>query len=187
VIQLKEKLNKIAEDYELKMYLTAHCFYITALLSLCGLGAPTDTFAVCHVADGDTLRLCNGQRIRLWGIDAPEMDQDFGINARDFLRQTIGDSPVMTDCSYGRSHKRRVCKVMATVKGTPVDVAEELVRRGLAFDYLHFSQGTYAAAEAAARAAGLGVWREGREPPGGVRPWDHRGPSTYASRLKDEL
>lgn len=49
------------------------------LLLACGSGqaekAP-DTGQVAHVSDGDTLTLAGGQRVRLLGIDAPELEKE---------------------------------------------------------------------------------------------------------------
>ena len=45
------------------------------------------------IYDGDTLRLIGGDRelkIRLCGIDAPELKQTLGVEARDYLRTAFG-------------------------------------------------------------------------------------------------
>lgn len=70
-----------------------------------------------RVIDGDTVdvtidlgfRVYLGQRIRLAGIDAPEVSTDEGKDARDFLRRTLppGQHVVLTterprDDKYGR-------------------------------------------------------------------------------------
>jgi len=38
-----------------------------------------------RIIDGDTIVLQGGERVRLYGIDSPEMSTDAGIKARDFL------------------------------------------------------------------------------------------------------
>jgi len=43
-----------------------------------------DTITVATVIDGDTLKTVEGEKIRLYGIDAPETSQPFGM---DSLRQ----------------------------------------------------------------------------------------------------
>src|SRR5690606_37709166 len=64
------------------------------------------------VADGDSLTL-NGERIRLHGIDAPELNQfcrrgeqsyDCGREAREPLRKLIGSGRVA--CKIGRASRR---------------------------------------------------------------------------------
>lgn len=41
---------------------------------------------VCKVHDGDTFTTCQGQRVRLFGIDAPELKQQYGYPARDTIK-----------------------------------------------------------------------------------------------------
>ncbi len=110
-----------------------------------------------RIVDGDTLVVA-GRRVRLAGMDAPEMDQvclreghDYpcGIVARDALRALLaGREPscaVKGRDRYGRDLGR--CSVAG------VDLGADLVRRGLAVAY-----GSYAPEEHAARAAGEGLW-----------------------------
>lgn len=59
-----------------------------------------------RVVDGDTVAI-GGKRLRLRGIDAPEMDTQAGVRARDALITLIGQEPVRvvpygTD-RYGRT------------------------------------------------------------------------------------
>lgn len=122
------------------------------------------------VVDGDTFTL-GPDRIRLWGIDAPEgrqvcrdgAGQDYrcGDRARDQLRALIGDRAV--DCrqrdhdQYGRS--------VSQCRAGGVDLGEGMVRAGWAVEYRSFSHGAYAAAEAEAKAAKRGLWAGTFEPP----------------------
>lgn len=115
------------------------------------------------VLDGDTLELGH-LRIRLFGVDAPELDQicwtageaewPCGIAARDRLAamvegREIGCRPRERD-SYGRLIAR------CFVEGQ--DLGAALIAEGLAWAYLRFSW-RYAEGEATARAAGLGIWQ----------------------------
>lgn len=59
-----------------------------------------------RVVDGDTVAI-GGKRLRLRGIDAPEMDTKAGVRSRDALIALIGQEPVRvvpygTD-RYGRT------------------------------------------------------------------------------------
>jgi len=108
--------------------------------------------------DGDTFA-CTGPeqtlKIRVAGIDAPEVSQGFWKVSRDLLRtRTLPGSVV--SCYKADRYKRQVCRVSAP-DGT--DVALELVRTGLAWHTVKYrreqtseEQERYAAAETQARA-----------------------------------
>ncbi len=125
-----------------------------------------------RVIDGDTLDI-RGERIRLFGIDTPELGQpwwdkdgnehDAGVSARDALASLIDGKrlsvKVLREDKYRRS--------LAIVKVDGRDIARSLVRRGWAFA----SPGStrYRRTENAARRRRRGFWR------GEVMmPWEFR-------------
>jgi endonuclease YncB( thermonuclease family) len=106
----------------------------------------------------------HGTRIRLWGIDAPESSQlcrndesllyRCGAKAANELdtfiaRRPVECSPVSLD-QYGRTVA--VCSIDG------VDLAEWLVRNGLALDWPTYSKGKYAKAQSEADYGGRGIW-----------------------------
>jgi micrococcal nuclease len=142
--------------------------YLILLALLC---LPAYAEQVCSAHDGDTFKLCNGQSIRVWGIDAPELKQPVGRDARDYMRRLVIGREVDLDC-VGKSYKRRVCRVSVWVgSNAPISVQNEMVGHGLAYDSPKYSKGAYAEAEAFAKSLNRGVWAL---PGGGVRPWDWR-------------
>lgn len=116
------------------------------------------------VNDGDSLTF-GTQRVRLRGIDAPEYrqicrnaDGDYacGRRAREALVALIAGREV--SCS-GREHDR-YGRILADCSAGDVDLNRELVRSGWAVAY-----GDFAMDEAAARAAGAGLWAGSFERP----------------------
>jgi endonuclease YncB( thermonuclease family) len=88
------------------------------------------TFRVSHVVDGDTLDLADGRRVRLVGIDTPEVGECGYAEASAALarlvlgrRVTLGMSDEDHD-RYGR--------LLRYVDVAGVDAGLQLVRRGLA-------------------------------------------------------
>lgn len=126
------------------------------------------------VIDGDTIEI-HGQRIRLAGIDAPESDQlcrdadsnhyRCGQKAANDLAAFIDRRPV-TCIEVDRDRYQRSVAV-CTVGG--VDMADWLVRGGLALDWPRYSKGDYAAAQAEAERGGKGMWAGSF-----VMPWNFR-------------
>jgi endonuclease YncB( thermonuclease family) len=88
------------------------------------------------VYDGDTFKVkCNGrdQKIRLCGIDAPEIKQPLGIESRNYLRSLIAKASnqviviEMDRDKYGRS----VAEVLLDSPSGEQSVQEEMLRGGM--------------------------------------------------------
>jgi len=97
------------------------------------------------VIDGDTIRIA-GQKVRLQGLAAPEMDEPGGRAAKNAMIQIVKGQQVSCQLDGTTTHDRVVG--ICYVGGR--DVAEELVRRGLARDCPRFSSGRYRELETAA-------------------------------------
>lgn len=97
----------------------------------------------CHVIDGDTL-VIGRTKIRLAGIDAPELDQPYGQKAKWAMVGLCKGQVITAELTGETSHDRLV--------GTCYlpdgrDVGAELIRQGLALDWALFSNGKYRALE----------------------------------------
>jgi endonuclease YncB( thermonuclease family) len=125
-----------------------------------------------HVVDGDTLRVGEA-RVRLSGVDAPELSQRCGPDGRkvacgamaaDWLRRRIEGRPIACETvdtdRYGRSVA--VCSVGGE------DVGAALVATGWATAYRRYSL-AYVGQEDRARTARLGIWALGFEAPADYR------------------
>ena len=138
------------------------------------VAAAADTehqWRIVNVHDGDTvtaLDAANTQhRIRLEGIDAPELGQPFGRVARDRLAD-LAKGKTATIHGHGQD---RYGRLIASVEIGHEDMGRQLVAEGLAWHYARFSKdAALAAAEREARDAGKGLWGD-REP---VPPWEWR-------------
>lgn len=116
-----------------------------------------------RVIDGDTM-VVNGERIRLHGIDAPELDQVFwcrgkrmasGPMAMAALEALVAGVQVRCEPIERDRHGRLVAKCYSP---NGVDIGRRMVAAGWALAYRRYSR-DYVGAEAQARAARRGMWR----------------------------
>jgi micrococcal nuclease len=130
------------------------------------------TGLVEYVVDGDTLhvRPIGGgplRHVRLEGLDAPEICQPWGPQARQALAQHVLHHRVQVQSRAQDGYGRLVARVR--VKG--VDAGARMVAQGNAWSYRwHARQGRYDRQEVAARVQGRGLFASGNaEKPGDFR------------------
>jgi micrococcal nuclease len=141
------------------------------LLAVSGAGrAETFIAQVIAVLDGDTVMVLHASRkstLRLAGIDAPEKQQAFGRESRDALAALVLRKEVhvttRTVDEYGR--------VVAVLQAGNINVNEEQLRRGMAWEYSRYhSDKTLIALQADAQRARRGLWVQASPAP----PWEFR-------------
>ena len=93
----------------------------------------------CWVIDGDTIVIAK-QRIRLAGIDAPELDHPWGQRSKWALVQMCKGQTITAHIRPELSYDRLVADCYLP---DGKDLAAELVRCGLALDWPKFSGGKY--------------------------------------------
>ncbi len=129
--------------------------------------------------DGDSL-VIKGHEIRLFGADAFEFHQTCGRMkcgeiAADTMRQLVEGKTVVCEKQdtdhYGRTVA--ICRTKCTPAVT-CDLGQEMVRRGLAVAYRHYSM-RYVPDETAARRARAGAWAHGFDAP---QTWRQQHPRT---------
>lgn len=112
------------------------------------------------VSDGDSIHmeLPDGERVRvrLYGIDAPEKDQEFALTARRKLGRLIYNKQIRVEVVDIDKYGRYVGRVYA---GTRY-VNRFMLKEGLAWHYKHYAADDelLAETEARAKAAGRGIW-----------------------------
>ncbi|MDP3762047.1 MAG: thermonuclease family protein [Ramlibacter sp.] len=115
---------------------------------------------VTHVTDGDTIWVRPAGagaalQVRLQGIDAPEICQAFGVQARDALAARLLHRPVEIDVRAQDKYERTLARV--SVKGQ--DVGSWLVADGWAWSSgFRRHAGPYAKEQQAARSERRGLW-----------------------------
>lgn len=134
------------------------------VLAIAGSVARADDLTgQASVIDGDTIEI-HGTRIRVFGIDAPEADQLCRNEQSDLYRCGQRASNALSDyiarrlvscVEVNRDRYRRSVSV-CTVAG--MNIADWLVRNGLALDWPQYSKGGYAAAQSEAKQMERGMW-----------------------------
>lgn len=118
---------------------------------------------VSHVTDGDSVWVRPAQggkarRVRIVGIDAPEICQAHGLAARDALRWQVVGRQVRVQ-GRGRDDYDRQLRRIGTA-AVP-DLGAWMVSQGHAWSYRRRGRaGPYDAQEALARAARRGLWAQ---------------------------
>lgn len=143
------------------------------------------TGRVVKVTDGDTITvlvpsggmhsnaLIMQHKIRLHGIDAPEQGQSFGKASGQFLAGLVAGR----DVKVKWSKKDRYGRILGTVFLDNREINLEMLQAGFAWHYKKYdSTPAYAKAEAEARVARKGLWRD-------EKPVD---PQTFRKAIKSK-
>jgi endonuclease YncB( thermonuclease family) len=137
----------------------AICFLL--LLLLIALKLQSDATAVLagafRAADGDSL-VHAGRRLRLVGIDAPELGQTCRRKAADWpcgraARDALAAKVRGGDVSCRGDRDDRYGRLLVTCQAAGRNINRDMVAEGMAFAF-----GDYDREESAARDAGLGLW-----------------------------
>ena len=122
-----------------------------------------------RVADGDTFTArLNGReiKVRMHGVDAPELDQEFGRDAKSCLHEILQKEAFRIGTEYEDPYGRNVATVMS-LKG--VDLNAELVRKGCAWAFRRYSK-RYLDDQKQAQDDRAGLWSRSNPQP----PWKWR-------------
>ena len=124
-----------------------------------------------RVLDGDTVDIADeGQtlhRIRITGLDAPELTQPYGQQAKAELKELIlGKEITVVPMGVDKYDRELACLRIQTIVGQ-IDVAECMINRGAAFDW----GGKYYKAQEYAKEYSIGVWSDTKFQ---ERPWFYR-------------
>jgi micrococcal nuclease len=152
-----------------KLALLLTCIYLTCVPA----GAQQITARVVSVVDGDTINVSvNGgpkEKVILYGIDCPEITQEYGQNARQFTDQCCYRKDVSIEVKGKDQHGRIIANVFLA-DGTSLNQA--LVTQGLAWWSDKYAPNDIMLKQlhASAKAAHKGLWSA----PNPVPPWIFR-------------
>ena len=118
---------------------------------LLALSLAATPVCIARVHDGDTVRLCSGERIRIMDIDAPELFRSERCSPPSVRRLQYSPNPAWCDYTKGerargalaqflshgtirlqRTGTDRYGRTLARISVNGVDAGRYLIRRGLA-------------------------------------------------------
>lgn len=140
--------------------------------TICHSSGSTYSGEVVSIIDGDTIHVKEYatkklHKVRLAGIDAPELNQPYGPNAKAALEAILKYHTVQVQVQAQDKYQREI----ATVSSKGADISAFMLRYGYAWHYKYFNSSTlYAQLEHLARSEHLGLW----EYEDNVPPWAWR-------------
>jgi endonuclease YncB( thermonuclease family) len=159
------------------------CAVLLSFFILYREGALETLMGRYKVNDGDSLEFGN-DRIRLLGIDAPELYQtckskngfsyDCGKDAKHALQRIIGSNDI--ECKKSRTDKYG--RKLALCSMGTLDINAEMVRQGWAVAYDEFGT-NYLTLENRAKNARLGIWQGPFENPSDYRKRNRRSGAAF--------
>lgn len=116
---------------------------------------------VVKVSDGDSFMIKSyGKkiRVRMYGIDAPELKQRYGKEAKKYLEELILGKRVELKVLYEDRYKRKIARVYYDDK----EINLEMLRSGNAWFYEYHAkkEKEYRKAYEKARRERIGLWRD---------------------------
>jgi endonuclease YncB( thermonuclease family) len=132
-----------------------------------------DTLICTSIIDGDTFRLVTGEKVRLIGIDAPELSRPGGVLSREYLAHLLLGKPITLKRGY--KDKDNYNRLLRFVYVNDLCINEEMIRQGYAeARYLPESpiRDYYVQLEIQAEAARAGLWNDNILQPRSEVDWD---------------
>lgn len=129
---------------------------------------------ITKVYDGNTfwVKMENGDidSVKFWGVDCPELKQQYGVAAREHLENQIHR---LIDIEYkGRDKNNYILGIITykNKKGDEINLNEELIAKGYAWKNKYTDDKNYEKLEKKARKSKVGLWRNSNPTP----PWEYR-------------
>ena len=154
------------------MYLSSILFALFSLIPISAIATEKFSGRVVGVIDGDTIRInrdLKSVKVRLYGVDCPELAQAGGKEARTLARQLAYGRVLLIE-SKGIDRYKRVIGRVYLLSGKTL--SRELVKAGKCWWYKRYAPDdeTLAKLEGEARAEKRGLWVESSPTP----PWEWR-------------
>lgn len=116
---------------------------------------------VIRVIDGDTFETEDGEKVRMIGINAPELSDIFGIEAKEHLKELIEHKDVILVPGKISKDKDVYQRLLRYVYYESEDINKKMIEDGFAFAYLKYKfekSSEYENAQLESKANYNGIW-----------------------------
>jgi micrococcal nuclease len=124
------------------------------------------TTKVRRIIDGDTFETETGEKVRLIGINAPEISDIFGQEAKQYLSDLIENKTVELQSDNISNDRDRYQRLLRYVFLDGVDINDKMLTNGFAFAYLKYNftkSKDYEQAQIEARENNNGIWGDSKK------------------------
>jgi micrococcal nuclease len=139
---------------------------ITYVLLLTTFACFGTTTKVTRVIDGDTFETESGEKVRLIGINAPEILDMFGQEAKKYLSDLIENKTVNLQTDNISHERDRYQRLLMYIILDGVDINKKMVSDGFAFAYNKYKFSKlieYEQAQLEARETNKGIWGDSKK------------------------
>ena len=146
---------------------------VILLCAILGCTQQVTTISSVEIIDGDTFRLETGEKVRLIGIDAPELSQPGGEMAREYLAHLLLGKPIILE--RGSEDRDKYNRLLRFVYIGNLCINEEMIRQGYAeARYLPENpiREYYVQLEIQAEVTKAGLWSDNVFQPRSYVDWD---------------
>jgi len=158
-----------ASNWTLFAFIALVSFTSPLFANNCESSSPQERLKVAHIYDGDTIKLMDGRKLRLIGINTPERgrdgkkDEPFYLAAKNQLQQIIHKNNNQIKVLFGKDQRDRYKRWLAHIFTLDnKNITAELIKKGLGFAIaippnIRFLK-CYQDAEHYAQKQKLGIW-----------------------------
>ena len=169
--QIKLQFRRVKPNLPFDGKTLALCIVMGILMLSVAYGNGHITGKITAVIDGNTVEVVTSDnevlKILLANIDSPELGQEFGNEAKEYLEKIVLKKNVVVQLEGKDRHGNHLAVVMVNGK---VDVRIELLKRGLAWTAEKNPLETLEAYRMEAKNKGKGLWHQENPTP----PWTYR-------------
>ena len=120
-------------------------------------------YKVTRVIDGDTFEIEGGEKVRMIGINAPELSEKFGLEAKNYLKKLIENKRVRLIKGEQTKNKGFYQRLLRYVYLDREDINLKMIQEGYALAYLKYKfskTSFYYQAELKSKESRLGLWND---------------------------